>query len=88
MRIVGFAGDGTSYNRHTLPVESEKSLGFFDFALHPHLDYPTFPENSLVNLEKLAAGLPMPSYLVDDQRAVKVVDGVVEVISEGYWKLV
>ncbi|WP_394780568.1 Type 1 glutamine amidotransferase-like domain-containing protein [Undibacterium sp.] len=78
---------GTTYDGHTLPTESDKALGLLDFALHPHLDYEWFPENSLDNLEKLAATIPMPSYLIDDQTAIKVVDGVIEVISEGNWKL-
>ena len=42
----------------------------------------------MANLKKLAATLPMPSYLIDDQTALKVVDGSIEVISEGNWKLV
>lgn len=77
---------GTTFGNHTLPAESDKSLGLFDFAIHPHLDYVAFPENSLANLEKLAATLPMPSYAIDDQTAIKVVDGMVEVVSEGHWK--
>jgi dipeptidase E len=78
---------GTTFGNHNLPPETPKSLGWFDFAIHPHLDYPTFPENSLANLEILSATLPMPSYLIDDQTAIKVVDGNVEVVSEGKWKL-
>lgn len=79
---------GTSYNNHTLPAESDKSLGLVDFAIHPHLDHEWFPENSLANIEKLAATLPMPSYAIDDQTAIKVTDDSVEVISEGHWKLI
>ena len=78
---------GTTYGRHTLPAESDKSLGLVDFALHPHLDYESFPENSLANLEKLAATIPVPSYAIDDQTAIKVIDGIAEVVSEGKWKL-
>lgn len=78
---------GTTYGGHTLPAESDKSLGLLDFALHPHLDYESFPENSLANLEKLSATLPMPSYAIDDQTAIKVTDGAIEIISEGHWKL-
>jgi len=78
---------GTTYGGHTLPADSDKALGLLDFALHPHLDYVAFPENSLANLEKLAATLPMPSYAIDDQTAIKVVDGTIEVVSEGHWKL-
>jgi dipeptidase E len=79
---------GTTYGNHTLPAESDKSLNLVDFAIHPHLDYVAFPENSLANLEKLATTLSMPSYLIDDQTAIKVTDGKVEVISQGEWKLV
>lgn len=78
---------GTTYNNHLLPAESDKCLGVVDFAIHPHLDHESFPENSLDNLEKLAATLPMPSYLIDDQTAIKVVDDTIEVVSEGNWKL-
>ena len=78
---------GTTFGNHTLPAESDKSLGLFDFAIHPHLDYEAFPENSEANLEKLAATLPMPSYAIDDQTAIKVTDGRVEVVTEGHWRL-
>lgn len=78
---------GTTYGSHTLQAESDKSLGLVDFALHPHLDHEWFPENSLANLERLAATIPVPSYAIDDQTAIKVTDGTVEVVSEGKWKL-
>jgi len=79
---------GTTYGNHTLPANTPKSLGLLNFAIHPHLDYRQFPDNSLVNLEKLAATLPMPSYLIDDQTAIKVTGDAVEVVSAGKWKLV
>ncbi len=79
---------GTTYGRHTLPAESDKSLGLVDCAIHPHLDHEWFPENSMTNLEKLAATIPVASYLIDDQSAIKVIDGKIEVVTEGIWKLV
>ena len=79
---------GTTYGHHALPAESDKSLGLVDIALHPHLDHAQFPKNSLANLEKLAATIPVSSYLIDDQTAVKVTDDAIDVISEGQWKLV
>jgi dipeptidase E len=78
---------GTTYGHHTLPAETAKSFGFVDFALHPHLDYPAFPENSMKHLERLAATLPIPSYAIDDQTAIKIVNGEIEVVSEGNWQL-
>ena len=78
---------GTTYGHHHLPTETAKSLGLLDFAVHPHLDHGWFPDNSLASLKKLAASLPMPSYAIDDQTAIQVVDGTVKVISEGQWAL-
>jgi len=78
---------GTTYGNHTLPAETDKSLGLVDFAIHPHLDHEWFPENSLANLEKLAITIPVPSYAIDDNTAIKVTDNKTEVISEGKWKL-
>jgi len=78
---------GTTYGGHTLPADSDKSLGLVDFALHPHLDHEWFPGNSLASLEKLATTIPLPSYAIDDQTAIKVTNGTVEVVSEGQWKL-
>jgi len=78
---------GTTYGNHTLPAGAGKSLGLVDIALHPHLDHQQFPDNALANLEKLAATLSMPSYLIDDQTAIRVVDGAIDVVTEGHWKL-
>ncbi len=78
---------GTTRGNHCLPPETDKFLGFVDFAIHPHLNHEWFPENSLVNLEKLSSTLAVPSYAIDDYTAIKVTDDVIEVVSEGEWKL-
>jgi dipeptidase E len=78
---------GTTYGNHTLPTNSDKCFGMVDFAIHPHLDHEQFPDNSLANQEKLAKTLPVPSYMIDDQTAIKFVDNNIEVVSEGKWKL-
>ena len=78
---------GTTYHNHTLPADSDKSLGLVDIAIHPHLDHEWFPENSIASLEKLVATIPVPSYAIDDQTAIKITDGSIEIISEGHWKL-
>jgi dipeptidase E len=54
-----------------------------DFALFPHLDHEDLPDNSMANAGKWAAGVPVPGYAIDDQTAIKVTDGAVEVVSEG-----
>jgi dipeptidase E len=64
-----------------------QGMGLVDFALIPHLDHERHLDASLANAEKWAARIPAPTYAIDDQTAIKVVDGAVEVISEGHWKL-
>lgn len=68
------------------PTGGDETLGLVDFAMFPHLDNPDLPYNTLSNAEKWAAKMPMPTYAIDDQTAIKVVDGETEVISEGHWK--
>jgi dipeptidase E len=69
------------------PAGDDSTLGIVDFSIFPHLDHPDLPDNSMAGAENWAAGLAGPAYAIDDQTAIQVVDGSVEVISEGYWKL-
>ena len=41
----------------------------------------------MATAEEWADGLSGPAYAIDDETALKVVDGTVEVVSEGNWKL-
>lgn len=61
--------------------------GLIDFAIIPHLDAEGHEDALMVNAEKWASKIPVPVYAIDDQTAIKVVDGEVEVISAGNWKL-
>lgn len=63
----------------------DRALGVVDFSIFPHLD--VFPENSLDDAERWSADIGGPAYALDDQSAIAVTDGAVEVISEGHWKL-
>ena len=65
----------------------DEALGMVDFAIFPHLDHPDLPENSMADAERWAAGVRVPGYAIDDQTAIKVSDGIVDVVSEGHWKL-
>jgi dipeptidase E len=69
------------------PTGGDAALGVVDFAIFPHVDHTDMPDNSMANAEKWAAGVPVPGYAIDDQTAIKVTDGAVEVVSEGHWKL-
>lgn len=71
----------------TPPNGGDETLGMVDFAMFPHLDHEMLPGNTMAAAEKWAAGMQGPAYAIDDQTAIKVIDGAVEVISEGNWKL-
>jgi dipeptidase E len=64
-----------------------QGAGLVDFAVIPHLEHADHPDASLANAEKWAARIPAPTYAIDDETAIKVTDGTVEVVSEGQWKL-
>src|SRR6478752_982079 len=69
------------------PTGGDRALGLVDFSIFPHVDHKDMPDNSMASAEQWAAKLPVPGYAIDDQTAIKVTDGTVEVVSEGHWKL-
>jgi dipeptidase E len=69
------------------PSGDDTTLGLVDFSICPHLAPDGMPGNSMAEAESWAAGIEGPAYAIDDETAFKVVDGNVEVVSEGHWKL-
>ena len=69
------------------PTAGDSTLGIVDFSIFPHVDHEDLPDNTMANAEKWAAEIAGPAYAIDDETAIKVVDGAVEVVSEGHWKL-
>jgi dipeptidase E len=54
----------------------------------PHLDREDgHPETPWAEIAAWADGLSVPAYVIDDRTAIKVVDGTVDVVSEGRWEL-
>jgi dipeptidase E len=69
------------------PTGGDSALGIVDFSIFPHLDHELLPENTMADAERWAARIAGPAYAIDDDTAIKVTDGSVEVVSEGHWKL-
>jgi dipeptidase E len=67
--------------------EGDRTLGVVEFSIFPHLDNPDLPDNTMAAAERWAARLEGPAYAIDDETAIRVVDGGVEVVSAGRWKL-
>jgi dipeptidase E len=64
-----------------------QGAGLVDFAVIPHLEHADHPDASFANAERWAARIPAPTYAIDDETAIMVVDGAAQVVSEGHWKL-
>jgi dipeptidase E len=64
-----------------------QGAGLVDFAVIPHLEHPDHPDASFANAETWAARIPAPTYAIDDETAIRVIDGAAQVVSEGQWKL-
>jgi dipeptidase E len=79
-----FSGPEGDLHRTFVTAEG---AGLVDFTVIPHLDHEHHPDASLANAEIWAGKLPVPTYAIDDQSAVKVIDGNVDVVSEGHWQL-
>jgi dipeptidase E len=58
-------------------------LNYVDFYFLPHLNSPHFPLLIEENIKKIAERIPKKIYAMDDNGAIKVVNGKVEIISEG-----
>lgn len=78
---------GETYSDPKQPFVIVEGMGLVDFALLPHMDHEDHPESTAARIESMAAHVPVPTYGIDDQTAIKVSNGTVEVVSEGHWKL-
>ena len=61
--------------------------GLVEFGIIPHFKHKDHQDASEENAEKWASMLNGPVYAIDDQSAIKVRDDVIEIVSEGEWKL-
>jgi dipeptidase E len=78
---------GKDFVQWTPPTGDDSTLGLVDFSICPHLAQDGMPGNSMAEAEQWAAGISGPAYAMDDETAIKVVDGTVEIVSEGHWRL-
>ncbi|WP_433788539.1 Type 1 glutamine amidotransferase-like domain-containing protein [Actinoplanes sp. CA-252034] len=80
---LAFVPDGSD-----MAQDADRALGLVDFTLYPHLDHPDMEDTRLADIQKWASGIPVPTYAIDDHTAIRVVDGAVDVVSEGDWRLI
>ncbi len=69
------------------PAGGDETLGVVDFSICPHVNPEGMPGNTMAEAESWAASIGVPAYAIDDETAIRVVDGTIDVVSEGHWKL-
>jgi dipeptidase E len=76
---------GADFVNWTPPTGGDDTtLGFVDFSIFPHLGH--LPDNTMAGAEKWATEIAGPAYAIDDETAIRVADGTVDVVSEGQWR--
>src|SRR5580765_3384069 len=77
---------GEDFVKWKPPTGGDSTLGIVDFSIFPHLGHELMPENTMDEAVRWAAGLGGPAYAIDDETAIRVTDGTVDVVSEGQWR--
>ena len=72
---------------HVRTLVTAQGAGLVEVTVIPHYDNADFPDALPDSARTWAARMPGPTYALDDQSALAIVDGVVEVVSEGLWEL-
>jgi dipeptidase E len=63
--------------------ETMAGLGFVDFYFLPHLNSPFFAARIEANLREAMKEITRKTYVLDDQSALSVIDGKVEIVGGG-----
>jgi dipeptidase E len=77
---------GADFIQWQPPSGEDRGLGVIDFSIGPHWAPDGGPGNSTEELEAWAASIPGVKYAVDDDTAFKVVEGKVDIVTEGRWR--
>ena len=62
---------------------NDEALNLVDFYIYPHFNSPKHQNSNEENLKKTAEETKKNVYGLDDESALKVVDGLVTIVSEG-----
>lgn len=75
--------DKKLYYEEAFNYASEEALNLVNLYIRPHYNSEHFPNANEAALREIALQIEQPIYGLDDDSALKVVDGQVEIVSEG-----
>lgn len=80
--------DKKIYYEEKFGYRNEEALHFVDVYMRPHFNSANFPRARKEYIENIAKETGKPIYALDDESALKIIDGKIEVVTEGeYLKL-
>lgn len=74
------------YTEKVFPLKDDNGLGFVDFHIRPHFNSKYFPDLIEKKIRESVKGITEPVYAIDDNTAIVINDGKIEVVSEGKWQ--
>ena len=77
--------DDDYYEKAVTAEGSAKPLNLVNLVFRSHLNSEAFPKVRKDVLEQIVDKLPAPLYALDDNSALKIIDGNIEAVSEGEW---
>lgn len=81
--LASTGDDKKKYYEETFGYKNETALNFVDFYIYPHFNSPKHLHSREETLKKTAEETQKIVYGLDDESALKVVDGIVTVVTEG-----
>ncbi len=75
--------DKKIYYEEEFGYRDEEALNLVNVYIRPHYNSEYFPDAKKAVIEEVAKHTTAPIYGLDDDSALKIIDGVIEVISEG-----
>lgn len=64
----------------------EEGLALVDFHIIPHLNSSKFPDACDEKIKEVAKDILGPIYALDNESAISIIDGKLDIVSEGEWK--
>ncbi len=75
------------YSEEVFPLQDDSGLGYANFHIRPHFNSKFFPKQITRYIRESVKEITEPVYAIDDDTAIVINDGKIDVVSEGKWQV-
>lgn len=86
--LASTSDEKRKYYEDNFGYKNETALNFVDFYIYPHFNSPKHLHSNEDSLKKTAEETKRTVYGLDDESALKVIDGIAMVVTEGVYKII